>query len=77
MLIATEWKSFRAPDFETVRSSLAEPVIFDGRNVYDPQLVAKYGIKYYSIGRPASTPLGESARLQSLDEAGNGIREAG
>ena len=77
LLIATEWKSFRAPDFETVRSSLAEPVIFDGRNVYDPQLVAKYGIKYYSIGRPASTPLGESARLQSLDEAGNGIREAG
>ena len=53
LLIATEWKSFRAPDFDLIRETLSTPIIFDGRNLYDPEVVARYGIEYVSIGRPA------------------------
>lgn len=53
LLIATEWKSFRAPDFDHIRNALSTPVIFDGRNLYDPQMVARYGLSYICIGRPA------------------------
>ncbi|HBS25676.1 MAG TPA: UDP-glucose 6-dehydrogenase [Gammaproteobacteria bacterium] len=51
LAICTEWKNFRSPDFEKIRETLASPVIFDGRNLYDPQRLAEYGIQYYSIGR--------------------------
>lgn len=71
LLVATEWKSFHAPDFELVRNSLSTPVIFDGRNVYDPHVVAKYGIEYCSVGRPKTAVHG-----QRLDESGFAIREA-
>ncbi|BCH31644.1 UDP-glucose 6-dehydrogenase [Mesorhizobium sp. L-8-10] len=54
LLIATEWKNFRAPSFELVRQSLSTPVIFDGRNLYDPDVVARNGLRYESIGRAAS-----------------------
>lgn len=54
LLIATEWKNFRAPSFELLRQSLATPVIFDGRNLYDPDVVARNGLRYESIGRAAS-----------------------
>ncbi|TKT81178.1 UDP-glucose/GDP-mannose dehydrogenase family protein [Aquamicrobium sp. LC103] len=53
LLIATEWKSFRAPPFELIRETLATPIIFDGRNLYEPDVVARYGVQYRSIGRPA------------------------
>ena len=53
LLIATEWKSFRAPDFDEIREALSTPVVFDGRNLYDPQMVARHGLDYVSIGRPA------------------------
>ena len=53
LLIATEWKSFRAPSFELIRQQLSQPVIFDGRNLYDPAVVARHGITYVSIGRKA------------------------
>ena len=53
LLIATEWKSFRAPDFELVRNALTAPVVLDGRNLSDPEMVARYGLSYVSIGRPA------------------------
>lgn len=52
LVICTEWHEFRRPDFEKVRSLLARPVIFDGRNVYDPVRMAELGFDYYSIGRP-------------------------
>lgn len=52
LLIATEWEEFRNPDFEALKLSLQEPVIFDGRNVYDAKVVAQYGYHYSSIGRP-------------------------
>jgi UDPglucose 6-dehydrogenase len=51
LVIVTEWQEFRNPDFEQIRSLLREPVIFDGRNLYDPATVAGHGFKYYSIGR--------------------------
>ena len=54
LLIATEWKSFRAPSFDALKDALTTPVIFDGRNLYDPKVIARYGIEYFSIGRMAA-----------------------
>ncbi len=51
LAIVTEWNEFRSPDFEQIRRSLAEPVIFDGRNLYDPNLLQQFGFTYYGIGR--------------------------
>lgn len=52
LLIATEWKEFRSPDFQAIKAKLKTPVIFDGRNVFDPQLPRQAGLTYLSIGRP-------------------------
>ena len=54
LMIVTEWKAFRAPDFARVKSLLTIPVIFDGRNLYDPAAVEEAGIAYYGIGRGRS-----------------------
>ncbi len=54
LVICTEWQSFRAPDFDAIKRALKEPVIFDGRNLYDPERVSKRGFVYYAIGRGAS-----------------------
>jgi UDPglucose 6-dehydrogenase len=54
LVIVTEWKQFRAPDFNLVRARLKQPVIFDGRNLYDPDAMDMEGITYYGIGRGAS-----------------------
>jgi len=51
LLIVTEWKEFRSPDFGTIKQRLKQPLIFDGRNLYDPALVKESGLEYYSIGR--------------------------
>lgn len=51
LAIMTEWMVFRSPDFDMIKSSLREPVIFDGRNIYNPDLVEQAGLSYYSIGR--------------------------
>jgi UDPglucose 6-dehydrogenase len=51
LLILTEWNEFRRPDFQRVKELLKEPVIFDGRNIYDPADLRKLGFDYYSIGR--------------------------
>jgi UDPglucose 6-dehydrogenase len=52
LAIVTEWKEFRTPDFDLLKSSLSSPLIFDGRNLYDPQLMGEFGIEYHCIGRP-------------------------
>jgi UDPglucose 6-dehydrogenase len=49
--IVTEWQEFRSPDFDAMKSMLKYPVIFDGRNLYDPVFVAQFGLKYLAIGR--------------------------
>lgn len=54
LVLCTEWQHFRAPDFEHIKATLKNPVIFDGRNLYDPQQMANMGIIYYGIGRGAS-----------------------
>jgi UDPglucose 6-dehydrogenase len=54
LVICTEWQNFRAPDFDMIKSVLKQPVIFDGRNLYDPERLASRGIVYYGIGRGAS-----------------------
>lgn len=56
LVILTEWNAFRSPDFEAIRAALREPVIFDGRNLYDPDAVATEGLYYYAIGRPPASP---------------------
>ncbi len=56
LAIVTEWTEFRTPDFAEMRSRMAAPVIFDGRNLYPPQEAAEAGFSYYSIGRPAVWP---------------------
>jgi len=56
LVVITEWNLFRSPDFEQIRSTLKAPVIFDGRNLYDPAFLAKQGFSYYSIGRATANP---------------------
>jgi UDPglucose 6-dehydrogenase len=51
LAIVTEWKEFRAPDFEAIKARLKMPVIFDGRNLYDPATPRKAGLEYFAIGR--------------------------
>jgi UDPglucose 6-dehydrogenase len=51
LLVLTEWNEFRRPDFGRMKQLLKNPVIFDGRNIYDPRDLGKLGFKYFSIGR--------------------------
>jgi UDPglucose 6-dehydrogenase len=51
LIILTEWNEFRHPNFQRIRSMLKQPVIFDGRNLYEPDLIKALEFKYYSIGR--------------------------
>jgi UDPglucose 6-dehydrogenase len=50
LLIVTEWKPFRSPDFDAIKAALTTPVIFDGRNLYDPDRMSREGFTYYGIG---------------------------
>jgi len=51
LVIATEWNDFRRPDFDRMKTLMRQPVIFDGRNIYDPRVMAERGFTYYGIGR--------------------------
>jgi UDPglucose 6-dehydrogenase len=63
LVLVTEWQEFRSPDFEAIRSKLKQPVIFDGRNIYDPQMMQRFGFRYFGIGRGETV----SAGAQSLE----------
>lgn len=54
LAIVTEWQAFRAPDFELIKQKLTFPLIFDGRNLFEPSRMAEYGLHYYAIGRGLS-----------------------
>jgi UDPglucose 6-dehydrogenase len=54
LIICTEWKNFRAPNFEALKGALRNPVVFDGRNLYEPERMADLGFKYYAVGRGLS-----------------------
>ena len=51
LVFATEWQEFRSPDFDRLKAGLKQPAIFDGRNLYDPQLLKRFGFSYYAVGR--------------------------
>jgi UDPglucose 6-dehydrogenase len=51
LVVVTEWKEFRSPDFDALRASLKQALVFDGRNLYEPALVRGAGLEYFSIGR--------------------------
>ena len=52
LAIVTEWLEYRNPDFARIKQALSRPLIVDGRNLYDPQRMARLGFVYESIGRP-------------------------
>ena len=56
LIIMTEWGEFRHPDFADMRQRMATPVVFDGRNLYEPEQMQAAGFTYYSIGRPTAYP---------------------
>jgi UDPglucose 6-dehydrogenase len=72
LIVATEWKSFQAPHFDGIRAALKEPVIFDGRNIYDPEVAWTKGLTVISVGRR----LPVSARLQLIGEESPPLRAA-
>jgi len=51
LIIVTEWKEFRSPDFDAIKTALKHPVVFDGRNLYDPKIPREAGLEYLAIGR--------------------------
>jgi len=56
LVLLTEWSEFRTPDFEQMKSLMREPVVFDGRNVFERTTMARHGFTYYAIGRPQKQP---------------------
>jgi UDPglucose 6-dehydrogenase len=56
LVIVTEWKEFRTPDFDGIRAALKQPLVFDGRNLYDPKVITGFGLEYHSIGRAPALP---------------------
>jgi len=52
LILMTEWREFRNPDFTRLKSIMARPILFDGRNVWDPDHVRELGFTYYGVGRP-------------------------
>jgi UDPglucose 6-dehydrogenase len=63
LLICTDWSQFKQPDFERIRQTMTDPVIFDGRNLYEPRKMEAEGIDYHSIGRRSG--VGDHRRLVS------------
>ncbi len=51
LVVVTEWKEFRSPDFDAIRRALVQPLVFDGRNLYEPAMVRAAGLEYFAIGR--------------------------
>ncbi|HEX8694185.1 MAG TPA: UDP-glucose/GDP-mannose dehydrogenase family protein [Longimicrobium sp.] len=60
LLVLTEWQPYRVPDFERIHALLKEPVVFDGRNLWEPARMAELGFRYVSIGRPAAPAAAEA-----------------
>jgi UDPglucose 6-dehydrogenase len=56
LAIVTEWKAYRVPDLALLAAELADRMVFDGRNLYEPALLARHGLGYASIGRPGVPP---------------------
>jgi UDPglucose 6-dehydrogenase len=72
LIIVTEWRPFRSPDFAGLRAALTHPVIFDGRNLYDPVRLGRQGFTYYGIGLGTRNGQADSVRNASSSLAGAG-----
>ncbi|PEN14507.1 UDP-glucose 6-dehydrogenase [Longibacter salinarum] len=71
LVICTEWHEFRRPDLARVHDTLGTPVVFDGRNLYDPSRMAEMGFEYFSIGRPHVAPQEDAEAIKAaLSENG-------
>jgi UDPglucose 6-dehydrogenase len=57
LVVCTDWNEFREPDFSELLSRLKEPVVFDGRNLYEPAAMARRGFEYHCVGRAAISAL--------------------
>jgi UDPglucose 6-dehydrogenase len=68
VVVATEWKVFKAPDFETLKAQLKMPIVFDGRNLYDPPALQELGIEYHAVGRASATQVSR-ARAEAATQA--------
>jgi UDPglucose 6-dehydrogenase len=64
LLIVTEWKTFKAPDFDAMKRTLKAPIVFDGRNLYEPSAMDELGFEYHAIGRRLQ-PFGQGVRLRA------------
>ncbi len=65
LLILTDWPEFATLNLERVRKTLRYPILVDGRNMYEPAAVAKHGLTYYSVGRPAAHPVREEVAVHA------------
>ena len=66
LILSTEWKAFRSPDFELIRDHMKTPVIFDGRNIYDPEHLQEMGFDYIGIGRNAMSKVTARSTLKRI-----------
>jgi|CXWL01.1.fsa_nt_gi UDPglucose 6-dehydrogenase len=64
LVVVTEWKAFRSPDFERLRQALRQPVVFDGRNLFDPERMRELGFEYCAIGRRVAAARAERVELE-------------
>jgi len=62
LLVVTEWGEYREPDYETLRNKLNDPIVFDGRNIYDPMTMKQQSFEYYAIGRNGTS-------IQEMEES--------
>lgn len=56
LVTCTEWMEYRSPDFDRLVAEMRQPLIFDGRNIWDAEIAARYGFEYFSVGRPPVAP---------------------
>src|SRR5499425_1635509 len=74
LLILTEWEEFAVLDLKRLRAELKYPIVIDGRNLYDPHVMAAHGFTYYSVGRPAASP--ETQSVPNVEKrAGKNVRQ--
>ena len=69
LVICTEWHEFRRPNFDELHARLKQPLVFDGRNLYEPKRAAELGIEYYSVGRPHFSPHGADGAAEARTNA--------
>jgi UDPglucose 6-dehydrogenase len=66
LIILTDWAEFAGLDLNRLNQTLRYPIIIDGRNLYDPDIMVKHGFTYLSIGRPAAYPVRDVASVSSV-----------